>query len=75
MAMNNLYVNTIHVKSNPELYKLAIEDLAKKMDIVLYVNPISNLTGLAHYIKISFLTTEEKKKLFYKELKDQYDLR
>lgn len=75
MSKNKVYVKSIRVTTHPELYKLAIEDLAKKMDIVLYAYPISDVSDVSCcYLNFSFLTTSEKKDLFYKELKNQYDL-
>lgn len=68
-------MKSIVVINHPDLYMLAIEDLAKKMDIVLYAYPISDFSAAAScYLNFSFLTTPDKKDLFYKELQDQYGL-
>lgn len=75
MIKNKVYVKSIVVTNHPDLYMLAIEDLAKKMDIVLYASPISDFPAVAScYLNFSFLTTPEKKDLFYKELQYQYGL-
>lgn len=75
MIKNKVYVKSIVVTNHPDLYMLAIEDLAKKMDIVLYASPISDFSAVAScYLNFSFLTTPDKKDLFYKELQYQYGL-